>query len=217
MAEPVTQSMNEAAVRHAALAFDARRSLQTLMGIIGGIVADGRLHDLELQFLSTWLSHHPESLDSWPGSAIVSWVRAAMADGVIDEDERALILANLQRLLGTEFEATGSAAPEPTRLPVDDTQPIEPIGSIIVHTGTFLFGTRSRCERLSEAMGGTPASNITKSVNLVVIGSMVTSSWVTESFGRKILAAVELQRKGHPLRIVSEAHWLNHAKQQGLA
>lgn len=217
MTDTGAEPANAAAVRHAVLAYEARRSLQTLMGIIGGIVADGTLHDRELQFLSTWISQHPESLDTWPGSAVVSWVRTAMADGVIDEAERALILANLQRLVGTDFESTGATAPEPTSLPVDDKDPFDPVGAVVVHTGTFLYGTRPRCERLSSLMGATPAGNVTKSVRLVVIGSMVTGSWVTESFGRKILAAVELQRKGHPLRIVSEAHWLQHAKQRGLA
>lgn len=186
------------------------RALQTLMGIVTGVLADGQLHDAEIALLKTWISANPEVTGAWPGSAIAAMVRDVCADGVITPAERELLLANLTALAGADFSNTGSVTPEPTRLPVDDTRRLTFRGRVIVHTGTFLFGTRARCEKASANMGALLADNVTRDTDILVIGGRVTPSWVTESYGRKIMQAARLRDEGANVEIISEAHWLSH-------
>lgn len=191
------------------------KTVQTLMGLVSGMVADTALHDLEIAFLSTWLAEHPTVTGSWPGSAITSWVREVCADGVVTEQERSYLLGNLQALANTDFSISGSASAEPLQLPIDDSKPLALTGARVVHTGVFLFGTRARCERLSAELGAIPIESVTRATDVLVIGTRVSPSWATESYGRKIMAAMQLMQSGHPIQIVSEQHWYQHAQLRG--
>lgn len=184
------------------------RSMQMLTGIVTGIVADGHLHDMEVQLLSTWLSSNPEVTTVWPGSAIARHVREVLADGVITSDERAYLLTELQRLAGTDFSETGSTDPSTTGLPYDLEAVIAIRDLSICHTGEFLYGTRTACEELTSKAGGIPVSSVTKKVAFLVIGTHVSPAWVNTSYGRKIMRAMELKDEGHPIFIVSEKRWL---------
>lgn len=204
---------------HGAMAAIANRvetkAMQTLMGMVTGIVSDEVLHDREIQLLSTWLLENQACAAQWPGSAIAAQVRAVLADGIVTEEERSHLLTVLRDLANSDFSASGSAVPEPIRLPVDDSAVVSMMNAGVVHTGTFLFGTRSACERLSMAMGGMPLDNVTKHTDVLVIGTRVTPAWVNESYGRKILRGAELREAGHPIRIISEAYWFRLAQDLG--
>lgn len=188
------------------------KAMQTLMGMITAMVADRHLHDNEIMLLRTWLAQHAESAAAWPGCAIAAQVDHVLADGVITEGERAHLLNVLSEMANTDFSATGSAAAEPLQLPIDDSVAVNWVGAGVVHTGTFVFGTRSQCERLTAAMGGRALGNVTKASDVLVIGTRVSPGWVNESYGRKIMAAAELQRAGHGISIVSERYWFEAAQ-----
>lgn len=194
------------------------KSMQTLMGMVTGIVADAHLHDREIQLLSTWLSENSAAANYWPGSVIAAQVRAVLADGMITEDERRHLLGVLTEMANSDFSATGSAQAEPLKLPIDDEAgPVAMMNAGVVHTGTFMYGTRAACERLSMAMGAMPLDNVSKSTDVLVIGTRVTPAWFNESYGRKILRGAELRQKGHAIRIISEAYWFETAKAMGKA
>jgi hypothetical protein len=193
------------------------KAAQTLMGMVTAMVADEHLHDREIQFLSTWLAQNELVARTWPGCTIAAQVHHVLSDGVITDDERQHLMAVLAELSSNDFANTGSAMPEPTKLPVDDTSALNMLHAGVVHTGTFLYGTRAACERLSLAMGAMPLDNVTRSTDVLVIGARVTPSWITESYGRKILRGVELRAGGHPICIVSERRWFEHATLLGKA
>jgi NAD-dependent DNA ligase len=206
-----------AAMKSVALHVD-NKAMQNLFGMVTGIVADAHLHDREIALLSTWLAEHEGLAGTWPGSVIASNVRAVLADGVITEEERAHLLAVLSELANTNFAATGSATAEPISLPIEaDPSPFSWLDMGVVHTGTFLYGTRAKCERLTMALGGMPLDSVSRSTDVLVIGTRVTPSWANESYGRKILKAVEMRDAGHPVRIVSEAYWFDCARNGGKA
>lgn len=191
------------------------KAMQSLMGMVTGIVADEHLHDREIALLSTWLAEHREIAEQWPGSAIAAHLRLALADGIITEEERAHLLAVLSELAATDFAATGSATAEPMRLPIDDSQPVQWRDAGVVHTGEFMFGTRAQCERLTMALGGMPLDNVTKHTDVLVIGTRVSPHWLHESYGRKIMKAVDLRQRGASISIISEQRWLGMAQASG--
>lgn len=185
------------------------RASQVLLGLIMGIVADGQLHDMEVQMLNTWLSENSDVASLWPGSAIATALRTALADGHITQAERDHLLAQLQAIVGTDFSETGSTTPTVAALPYDTDTALHIAGSGICHTGEFLYGTRAACERLTEQAGGIALGTVTKKVNYLVIGTHVSPHWVNTSYGRKIEQAMQLKDAGHGILIVSEEHWLD--------
>lgn len=185
------------------------KASQVLMGIVTGITADAHLHDLELKLLSTWLTANEEVATTWPGSAIAHHLRDIMADGVVTEEERTHFLSELQRIIGADFAETGSVTPEVAGLPFDTSCELEVRDSTLCFTGTFVYGTRAACEKITTAAGGICTSTVSRKVAYLVVGTHISPDWVSTSYGRKIQSAMDLQRQGHPIAILSEQRWLD--------
>lgn len=184
------------------------KAIEHLLGMVEGMIADNNLHDLEVKMLSTWLSANPEVTTTWPASVIACKVNSVLADGVITDAERKHLLEVLSDLITTDFAATGSASTEVSTLPIDDCVTVDFVNAGVCMTGEFIFGTRAACERLTLKAGGMPLDNVTKKVDILVIGTRVAPDWAHTSFGRKIQRAVQLQMDGHPIEIISERRWL---------
>ena len=180
------------------------RAIEHLLGLVTGMVADGELNDREITMLSTWLASHPEATADFPGAVIARAVREVLADGIITDAERDHLLTTLTGLASTDFSATGSVSPEVTGLPIEDCVSIDFKNSMVCFTGEFLYGTRAACERLVLKVGAMCADNVSKKVDILVIGTRVSPDWAHTSFGRKIQRAVELQEEGHAIEIISE-------------
>jgi len=184
-----------------------KKAIEHLLGLIEGIIADGQLHDLEIKMLSTWLSSNTECFNKWPGNAIAMAMQEVLADGVITEVERSYLLDMFKKLINTDFTETGSATAEVTSYPNDDGRDICFNGLTVCMTGEFAFGTRAACEKITVKAGGLPIANVTKKLDVLIVGAMVNSDWAHTSFGRKIQKAVEMKNAGHPIKIISENKW----------
>lgn len=183
-------------------------AIEHLLGMAQGMLADGHLHDMEIQFLSSWIASNPEAAQSWPVSAVAARLRDALADGKISDEERDYLMATLRDLLANDFSETGSVSQEPTRLPVTDDVDVDLDAAGVCLTGEFAYGTRAACQRLAERAGSIPFDNVSKKIRYLVIGSRVSPEWAHSSYGRKIERAVELQQQGHSLHIITERRWL---------
>lgn len=183
----------------------ADRQTTQLIGIAQGLIADGHLNDGEIHFLHKWLVAN-EAVQANPLiSLLVQRIDEILADGVIDEDERADLHNTISALTGSDFEL-GELSKSST-LPLCDPAPdIIFDGNRFCFTGTFTFGRRRDCEQAAIDRGAS-AGGLTQKTAFLVIGAYATESWKQETFGRKIEKAVELREAGFPIAIVSEKHW----------
>jgi NAD-dependent DNA ligase len=186
------------------------RATELLLGIVTGMVADNTLHDSEIMFLHHWLKEHQDVASVWPGSVIAKQVSDVIADGVITATEREHLLSLLSGMAANNFAETGSAAAEVIDLPYDIDCELDFRDVEVVHTGVFVYGTRSKCEALTQKAGGLPASLITKRVRFLVVGSNVSPAWRQSSYGAKIAKAIELKTSGHPIKVIPERKWFEH-------
>lgn len=184
-----------------------KRSCESLLGLVSGVLADGHLHDKEIDFLLLWLEESREIAERWPGDVIHSAITTALADGHISDAERQHLVEVLTRLVGTDFEATGAASGISTSLPIDENAVVVVPGRTFCFTGNFVTGPRAKCEELTEAAGGTMEKSVVKSLDFLVIGALASPDWKNTSYGAKIEKAVENQRQGRPVRVVSERAW----------
>lgn len=185
------------------------KSVEMLLGMVTGMLADGQLSDLEIKFLNTWLAEHADVASVWPGNVVAKLVSETVSDGFISETERGRLLKMLTDLAGSDFAQTGSVSAEVATLPVDEHCLVDLRDANVCLTGEFLFGTRAKCEELATQAGATPHSTITKKITYLVIGTNVSPHWAHTSYGRKIEQAMALQQNGHSIRIISERRWLS--------
>jgi hypothetical protein len=183
------------------------RSIQELLGIVRGILADSQVSDAESEGLARWLVAHPEAAATWPGSALYDRLARIYADGRLDEEERAELTTLLEDTVGAiDGDATGAQV---TRLPLTEPPPTILFDSrTFVFTGTFFYGTRRRCETAVCELGGRVSDRVFGSTDFLVIGSIPTGAWQFSTHGRKIEKAVELRTEGEPIAIVSEEQWV---------
>lgn len=207
MSVETNQTANAAIAKHR-----TNRAVEHLLGIVSGVTSDMVLNDLEIQMLSTWISAHPEATTTFPGSVIARTVAEVLQDGVITDEERLHLLSVLRELVATDFSITGSVSPEVTTLPIEDGVTITFKNSMVCFTGEFLYGTRAACERLVLKLGAMCSDNVSKNVDILVIGTRVSPDWAHTSFGRKIQRAVELQERGHAIEIISECKMMESAQ-----
>ena len=183
-----------------------KRGCESLLGICAGLIADGHLNNLEIQFLRTWLIENVEVASSWPGEVLHKRVAQVLADGVIADEERAYLATTLRELIGGSFADDGAVPMGASQLPFNHDAEISMAGSSFCFTGQFLYGTRAACERAVEQRGGT-ISAIKRSLKFLVVGELASRNWKHTAFGTKIAAAVALQADGCGMQIVSESQW----------
>lgn len=199
--------MNAFSVRAATDARVLKRSCESLLGICGGLIADGQLNDLEIKFLRTWLNEHSELASTWPGEVVMRRIESVLEDGVVSDEERTHLLTTLEQLVGGSFVETGAVPSAASDLPVDAQEVVTVAGKSFCFTGQFLYGTRRTCEAAVTARGGS-VSSVKRSLDFLVIGELSSREWKFTSFGTKIQEAVALREQGHCLKVVSEAQWV---------
>lgn len=199
MSEAISKTLDNRALTKAS---------QVLIGIVTGIVADGQLHDMEIQMLSAWLSANRAVATSWPGSGVATMVNQVLADGMISEEERQYLLSNLQALVGNDFSETGSVSTDVSALPFDSGVLKFLPGQRICFTGEFLYGTRNACEQLAVKAGLATANSVSKKLHALIVGSHISPDWANTSYGLKIARVMELRGEGCGILIIHERDWV---------
>lgn len=197
--QPISRRFNRARVED--------RTIDELLGLSRGIIADGVVADSEAQFLADWLERNRRVADTWPLSVLYERVREMLADGVLDPDEQAELLDTLHELTGTGVPEPDSASAS-ADLPVDRPEP--PIyfdSCVFCFTGKFVYGTRKECESEVLSRGGLVKKAPTQNTHYVVVGAVGSRDWIHSSFGRKIEKAVSMRDEGRPISIVAEQYW----------
>ena len=183
------------------------RACAQLLGLISGITADGHLHDLEIQFLRTWLAEKKFEANHWLYDKLATTIDHILADGVVTDAERAELLVELQGAAGTDFSGTGCVTPDTMAFPADDGEVVLS-GNNVCLTGKFNFGSRGDAEKATTTAGGVCVGSVTKKTHYLVIGSAgATASWKQATYGQKIDSAMKLKEQGYSILIVTEEQW----------
>ena len=181
------------------------RQTSELIGIARGVLADGKLCDVEIEFLYKWLVANEQVSLNPVVSVLYKRVSEILSNGIVNEDERQELFDTLTQLTGNDF-VVGEIL-KATTLPLDDPAPdVTFLNKHFCFTGTFVFGSRRECEAAVESKGGS-SGGLAHKTDFLVIGEYATDSWQQSSFGRKIERAIDLKGEGFPVAIISEPHW----------
>jgi hypothetical protein len=180
--------------------------MQRLHGFMGGIIADGKITELELTTLSQWLDDHAHLKTCWPYDELESIIVEVMRDGIIDEHEHEALL----RFFG-EFDLRGARRAVG---PLDREHHISGVcamcpeitfpAHLFCFTGSSERGSRKYLAEVVEQNGGRFNPRLTGETNYLVIGGDGNPCWAYACYGRKVEDAVKRRRDGQRLLIVHE-------------
>lgn len=186
----------------------ASRQIDELVGLARGVAADGDINQAEVEFLQKWLAANVAISEQPLIRTLYERINEALADGVLDDEEKVSLLETLGSFSNRDFEL-GEVLKSST-LPLCDPPPkLSFTGRTYCFTGTFIYGQRKACERAVVERGGV-SGGLSRKTEVLVIGAYATDSWKHSTFGNKILQASEWREEGRPISIVSEEHWTRH-------
>lgn len=184
-----------------------RRSADALIGITAGLTADGKINQLEAEFLKNWIETHLIHLEDPVVNILYQRLANMLSDGVLDEDESVELLEILHQFAGLPVGAPQRTA-NVNSLPLNDPIPeLDWLDRVFLFTGVMAYGPRKDCELLVTERGGVIGNSVSKKVHFLVVGSIGNEQWLHSSYGTKIKKAVELRNSGVPIAIISETHW----------
>ncbi|WP_426221617.1 BRCT domain-containing protein [Pseudomonas sp. DWRC2-2] len=184
-----------------------RRSADALIGITAGLTADGKINQLEAEFLKSWIENHLVHLEDPVVNILYQRLADMLSDGVLDEDESIELLEILHQFAGLPVGAPQRTA-NVSSLPLNDPIPeLDWLDRVFLFTGVMAYGPRKDCESLVTERGGVIGNSVSKKVHFLVVGSIGNEQWLHSSYGTKIKKAVELRNSGVPIAIISETHW----------
>jgi hypothetical protein len=177
--------------------------LQRLHGVMAGIGADGKVHDAEVHALSDWLETVSSLRGNWPYDEIDTFVTHILADGVVDEQERKLLLGFCSEFASKHVDLLiEGATPDFVRHGVCATTPeIEFAGKTFCLTGASQRAKRGDIEKTIAALGGKPHPRVVPELSYLIICADGSRHWAFSCYGRKVEQTMKL-RKEKQARIV---------------
>jgi hypothetical protein len=186
----------------------ATADMQRLHSLIAGIGSDGKVSVEELRGLSAWLQDNEHLKTCWPYDEIESLVTGVLADGTVDPEEHAVLMAffgEFVSVLDNKTVVNPRVLEGGTILGLCAVCPdIHFTDSVFCLTGASHKYPRREFEALIAELGGTATGGVSKKVHYLVVGADGNPCWAYACYGRKVERAVELRKEGHPIVIVHE-------------
>lgn len=187
------------------------RDIQTLHGILHGILADNRIDLLEIKKLDKWLIDNSHLIGNYPYDELCSLITVVLKDGKLDDEEIKQL-----KLFFSEFVDTR------TSYNLNDYEIQELKNSINItgicsvcpeitfqdrlfcFTGVSSKASRIEIKTLIESIGGKFNNNVVKDTEYLIVGNEGNPCWAFSCYGRKVEQAVKLRKAGKKLLIIHE-------------
>lgn len=180
-----------------------------MVGLVRGVVADGRVSEDEAHRLSSWARENPEIATRYPANLLSRRLERIFMDGRVDRRERARLAAMLEQLAENP-SGFGGGYPLATDLPI--TQPPPEVvfeGQTFVFGGEMAYGPLHACEREVMELGGSCEHTVNRRTDYVVIGTIAADDWCQGSFGGLVDEVVQYRSRGVPIAVITEEHWVS--------
>lgn len=186
--------------------------INELIGFLTGIAADGVLNDQEVSAMLTWLDNNEATKNKWPASVIVSRLEIILEDGIITDEEREDLLTTVNQFTEYDSYTDFSGVEASTEVWEDEIDSLVLPGTTFCLTGDFVSGDRYSVDTMLHCLGAETKSNVNKSVDYLVIGTLASRDWLYTSHGRKIEKALLLKRKDIPIKVITERTLLKYTR-----
>lgn len=171
-------------------------ALQILMGIIEGITCDNELNIKEIVALKNWMLQNDFLKGFYPFDEIFKKLNDILDDNILTEEEAKQTMKIFKDFLN----------------PLDNSnlclnENLNFNEKNVCLTGTFTHGSKSDIELIIENKGGRIKSNVTSTLDILIVGEEGSKDWSYGTFGSKIKKAMEFNEKGKNIQIISESQF----------
>jgi NAD-dependent DNA ligase len=187
---------------------EATADIQRLQGILGGIVSDGIVSEIELNRLNKWLQEHEHLRKCWPYDEVEGIIVNVLRDGVIDREEHKELLSFFGQFTAMGDDRVIGNPPIQKEKTVTGVCAIDP--EITFKDKSFCFtGHSTKAPRkdiwgIVLNYGGIIHKSVVPYLNYLVIGADGHPCWAYACYGRKVEQAVRLRKEGKDLMIIHE-------------
>ena len=192
--------------------------LIALQGIICGVISDATINQRELATLQTWLQDHDYLKGHWPYDEVDNIITKVLHDHIIDSEEHDELLTFFSQFADYKLDADGESmkANYETISGICCNNPtITFNGKRFCITGHSANHTRHEIEHIITDLGGYITSSVSQKLNYLVVGAERNLCWKYNGYGRKIEAAMQLRKLGHPILIIHESDLVKAANELG--
>lgn len=187
------------------------RSIDEMLGICKGLIADNKVNHQEAIFLQDWMQANMPCCQDQMVNKIYRRIHEMLIDNDFDQDEHKELLDLLKMFTG-QSNPGEFAANMTSTLPLDDpAPPVEFEGKTFCLTGKFVYGPRRVCEEVVKERGGFTRNKVTQKTDYLVTGFLGTTAWIHTSYGRKIEHAMKQREDMLRPFIITEDHWAEYA------
>lgn len=167
---------------------DKTKEMQKLQMLVSEIIEDCDISDAEMSELQAWLGAHTELKGFYPFDIIYEVVEGIMLDGVIDAEEKKLLLGILDAFIN----------PQTQNVEIDFN------GKLVCLSGEFHYGSKSQVEEWLCAKGAQIAKGVTGKLDVLILGEAGSVAWKYGNYGSKYEKVCQLNEKGKKIVIVKE-------------
>jgi NAD-dependent DNA ligase len=183
------------------------QGLAEMVGLVRGVIADGRVSEDEAHRLSEWTRENPEVATRYPANLLARRLERIFMDGRVDGREKKR-LASMLAQLAENPTGFGGGYPLATDLPLTRPEPeVTFEGQTFVFGGDMAYGPLHACEREVMERGGVAERTVNRRTDYVVIGQLAANDWCQSAFGGLIDQVVEYRSRGVPIAVITEDHW----------
>jgi len=185
--------------------------IQKLEGVLHGIISDNVITSEEMLGLKAWINENEHLAKTYPYDEVYSLALAVMADGIVSEQEQAMLKAFFSEFADIKSSEIINVA-EIQRVKAEinihgicSTCPeIVFPNKIFCFTGTSSKTTRQGFANIVTSIGARFVNNVTQETNYLVIGNDGNPCWAFSCYGRKVEQAVKLRKSGLGILIIHE-------------
>ncbi len=183
------------------------QGLAEMVGLVRGVIADGKVSEEEAQRLSDWAKENPEISTRYPANLLARRLERIFQDGRVDATERRRLGAILTQLAENPT-GFGGGYPLATDVPVTLPPPeVHFEGKTFVFGGEMAYGPTHACEREVLERGGVCERAVSRRTDYLVIGAIGQADWCQTGFASLIDEVVQYRTRGVPIAIITEEHW----------
>lgn len=163
---------------------------QMLSGILKGIASDKEITLAECNELRKWMYNNDYLRGHFPFDKIMAVLDKVLEDNHITEYENKLLLSKIEDILNP-VKAIKSQ--------ISDVK-----GQNVCLSGNFAYGQKSKVEHYIKERGGVIVCNVSKKLNILIIGDLECEAYAHGTYGTKTKRALELISQGYPIYIIKE-------------
>jgi hypothetical protein len=178
-------------------------TINEFLGFLVGIAVDHQLQPQEIEKLKAWFGN-PIVRDELVFAPLITSLLECEKTSTPDYST---LLEVIIQTSGVQFTNTGSAMLDSVNA-FEPPKSIEYLGKHICFTGKSELGTRKQWMAFIESQGAVFHTNVTQDVDYLIVGTHGSKDWSHVTYGRKIQTAIQRQKQGQKIQVLTEKQWL---------